>query len=81
MSYARFSDGDVYVFMHVDGFLECCGCLLNDECLELPATAQMVDHLREHVAAGHRVPDYVIPGLERDDAENFPDRAVNGTSP
>lgn len=30
MSYARFSDADVYVFMCVSGKLECCGCILQD---------------------------------------------------
>lgn len=32
MSYARFgSNGsDVYVFMHAGGFLDCCGCLLQE---------------------------------------------------
>ena len=28
MSYCRFSDGDVYLFHHVDGFIECCACRL-----------------------------------------------------
>lgn len=35
-------------------------------------TQGMVDHLALHVAAGHDVPDYVIPALWADDAENFP---------
>lgn len=30
MSYARFLEGDVYVFMSVSGRLECCGCILQD---------------------------------------------------
>lgn len=28
MSYCRFSSGDVYMFHHVCGFVECCSCLL-----------------------------------------------------
>ena len=32
MSYARFGcdDSDVYVFLHVSGFLYCCGCILQE---------------------------------------------------
>lgn len=28
MAYARFSYADVYVFMNTGGFLDCCGCIL-----------------------------------------------------
>ena len=28
MSYSRFSEGDVYVFLSNSGYLECCGCIL-----------------------------------------------------
>ena len=28
MSYCRFSDGDVYMFAHVGGYIECCACSL-----------------------------------------------------
>lgn len=77
MSYCRFFDGDVYVFMHVSGHLECCGCVLNvpDEPWDLfkaESTQEMVDHLELHVAKGHRVPSHVVPNLWADDAENFP---------
>jgi hypothetical protein len=76
MSYARFGWGgsDIYVFMSVNGWLECCGCPL----LEWPASYQalstddMVRHLDEHTRAGHKVPADVIPALRADDAENFP---------
>lgn len=30
MSYCRFSDADVYVFLAVDLGLECCGCILQE---------------------------------------------------
>lgn len=30
MSYSRFSNADVYVFMSCDGVLECCGCILQE---------------------------------------------------
>ena len=28
MSYCRFSSGDVYMYSHVAGFIECCACSL-----------------------------------------------------
>jgi hypothetical protein len=71
MSYARFSaSSDVYVFMSVGGWLECCGCLLEDEWV-FTDTASMIEHLAEHRAAGHSVPD-IEDELRADDAENFP---------
>lgn len=30
MSYSRFSNADVYVFMCSTGTLDCCGCILQD---------------------------------------------------
>ncbi|SIN72537.1 hypothetical protein [Agromyces cerinus] len=60
MSYARFGSGsDVYVYAHVYGFIECCGCALGDA-WDFHSPADIVDHLREHVAAGHNVPDRLL---------------------
>lgn len=95
MSYARFTDGDVYVFANTDGQLECCGCMLQErEWVDDPSmpfthgyyravgeivpyrfdgTTGMIAHLQRHTNAGHDVPDYVVPALLEDDAENFPD--------
>lgn len=30
MSYCRFGEGDVYVFLNVGGYLDCCGCILRE---------------------------------------------------
>jgi len=30
MSYCRFIEGDVYVFLDVGGYLNCCGCILQE---------------------------------------------------
>jgi hypothetical protein len=32
----------------------------------------MIDHLKEHEQAGHRVPPTIYDDLLKDDAENFP---------
>lgn len=60
MSYARFgATSDVYVYAHVGGFVECCGCKLGDN-WEHHSAAEIVDHLREHVAAGHLVAERLL---------------------
>lgn len=69
MSYCRFSDGDVYVYLDYCGYLCCCACAL-DGGTNFHSTAEMVRHLGEHIAAGHIVPDDVIPALEADREEN-----------
>lgn len=55
MSYARWgSDSDVYVYAHVGGFIDCCGCA------RLDSIAETVEHMREHVARGDKVPEYLL---------------------
>lgn len=88
MSYARFSEGDVYIIgtTHDDvEVFDCCGCifrkiewveddsyLLGGYMRSLPgdpgpffteSRREMLDHLREHLAAGHDVPDYAFTGI------------------
>ncbi len=71
MSYARFGwDGsDVYVYLHVGGYLCCCACSLTDDWRHT-STDAMIAHLREHIAAGDTVPADVIPALDADREEN-----------
>ena len=71
MAYSRFSYADVYVFMSVEGHLECCGCILGDQ-WGFDSTQAMVDHLAEHRAAGHDVPD-IEAELWADDRDNWVD--------
>jgi hypothetical protein len=75
MSYCRFLDADVYVFMNVSGWLECCACTLESgewKSLSFYSTQEMIDHLKAHVEAGHNVPDHVFKDLWADDKVNFP---------
>lgn len=80
MSYCRFGEGDVYVFMSVSGWLECCACSLakDDESVFFQAhsTQEMVDHLNKHIEDGDRVPKDIFDDLWRDDKENFGDNNV-----
>ena len=79
MSYARFSeDSNVYVFATIEKgahVAECCGCLLIPRDDEGDATAPwpqydspdgIITHLREHQAAGHKVPDYAFRSIMED---------------
>lgn len=74
MSYARFSDdSSVYVFLAVNGHLECCACLFaggfgGGYCAY--STQAMLDHLQEHIDAGHDVPDSCIERLKENREAN-----------
>jgi hypothetical protein len=60
MSYARFSTtSSVYVYAHVGGFIECCGCLLGEE-WEFHSREDIVEHMRDHVESGHAVPEHLL---------------------
>lgn len=65
MSYARFGfDGSqVYVYHSTSDMLVCCGCAL-DGSFETASRAAMIDHLRDHEAAGYRVPLCVFEAFE-----------------
>lgn len=61
MSFARFSDDcDVYVYSHVDGYVECCACGLDGECHDLRSPDEAAEHMREHDQAGHQVPEALL---------------------
>lgn len=72
MSYARFgcNHSNVYIFLSHRG-LECCGCPLRvkPECFK--STRSMVNHLVDHMFAGHVVPEHVIHQLIAEDEQNF----------
>jgi hypothetical protein len=72
MSWVRFgTEGSaVYVYDHVDGYIECCQCLFGGD-FKAKDEIEMIAHLRKHQAAGHHVPDWVfgegVPDLPVDD--------------
>lgn len=47
---------NVYVFENTGGYIECCGCSLERPDAMVKTEAEMEEHLRRHVAAGHHVP-------------------------
>jgi len=71
MAYCRFSNGDVYIFEHVKGFLECCSCRLLDnpgsgEDFTTSYRQEMLNHIYRHKVAGHKVGYGAIKRLKRD---------------
>lgn len=83
MSYARFSEGDIYLYASVGGGIYCDGCQLRDQ-LESPTFAtydEAIAHVRDHQKRGHLVPARAIPDLEadRDAGESLAPMDIIGT--
>jgi hypothetical protein len=72
MSFERFSSSDVYIFEHVNGFIECCGCWLADWDTEgfpqLKTPREALAHLDRHEEVGHD-----IGGARRRIEKEYPD--------
>ena len=80
MSYARFSYSDIYVFMNFSKQLECCACLMAPPTVRMShrgasyysdSTEKMINHIKEHRLAGHKVPETIEEDLLKDDERNF----------
>jgi hypothetical protein len=74
MSYARFGEGDVYVYAVRKG-VTCVMCSFGDMMegnFTAESTQEMVDHLGAHARVGDIIPERTIPDLWRDDSLNFP---------
>ena len=69
MSYARWTgDSDVYVYEDSGGGVTCCGCCLDGSFGHYNGDKEgILNHLKEHIAKGHKVPDYCIKEIEEDD--------------
>lgn len=62
MSFERFGSSDIYIYEHVGGFIECCGCSLanleEDEIFgftHLNTPREALKHLDDHEAAGENI--------------------------
>lgn len=56
MSYCRWLDGDLYVYMSKTG-LVCCGCF------ETPSRTAMAEHIREHAKTSDDVQLWVADAI------------------
>ena len=69
MSYIRFGweGSQVYIYEHVNGYIECCGCFLGEKGEEegryfrrsqnFSTGAEAAKHIIDHLEAGHVVPE------------------------
>jgi len=58
-------DSDVYVVYSAGGGIECRECALHKESgFNAPDEAAMISHLKDHAAAGHKVPSEAFERLE-----------------
>ena len=74
VSYCRITEGDVYLYLDVSGYLHCQGCSMADKgfrSFHAYSTVDMILHLKEHEAAGNYIPSHVYDDLIRDHKENM----------
>ena len=58
-------DSDAHVYYNRAGGIDCCGCALsNGDTFNAPDEVVMISHLKEHKAAGHKVPAEAFERLE-----------------
>ena len=64
MSYCRFSECDVYMYFHYQGFITCRGCCLGyGEHPKFFNYQDAIDHIKEHIKDGDKVAKRAIPAL------------------
>jgi hypothetical protein len=85
MAYSRWGQegSDLYIYMDTAGYLICTSCPLMpiaenakvkmNGSFHAYNTMDMIDHLGEHMDAGHNFPDSVITDILSDDERNFGD--------
>lgn len=60
MSYSRFFNYDVYLYLHSAGHVECSACILNDDTsVCLYNDDEVLAHINEHKKAEHDMPSQI----------------------
>ena len=83
MAYSRFSNSDIYIYSHIDGYIECCACWLNESQDEYSSNdtayslflanvkiyddLELARHLKKHANLGHDMPDNLLQDILQDD--------------
>lgn len=76
MAYSRFFDSDIYIYSHIEGYIECCACWLNERLEEqslfglsekITNDEQLEEHLDRHILAGHNMPENLLQEILADD--------------
>lgn len=77
MSYCRFMESDAYIFKNLKGEFECCACALMSleayNSFYASTEEEMLEHIAEHRAAEHDIPEFVDEKLKREIAEREDD--------
>ena len=75
MAYSRFLDSDIYIYPHVSGYIECCGCWLNEPqdehslfavSVEITNDIDLARHLKQHAKVGHDMPEGLLQEILAD---------------
>jgi len=63
MAYSRFIDSDIYIYSHVEGYITCSACWLDDKVqgyffksTNLYTDQEVIDHIALHREQGHEIP-------------------------
>lgn len=76
MAYTRFSNSDIYIYPHIDGYIECCACWLNEnkdeyslflDNVKIYDDLELARHLKKHAAQGHEMPYNLLQEILQDD--------------
>ncbi|HEY1707631.1 MAG TPA: hypothetical protein VGG10_05160 [Rhizomicrobium sp.] len=59
-------NSDVYVYQSVEGGFDCGGCILGRNNFNAADENAILEHLKEHRAAGHKVPNEAFRELGAD---------------
>jgi len=79
MSYCRFGeDSDIYFLATGEGF-QCCWCGFDKYGKDIFKTRlDALNHLVEHIKAGHKVPDYAFERLQQEIMEELEETIKEG---
>jgi hypothetical protein len=74
MAYSRFFDSDIYIYAHIEGYIECCACWLNEKLdtglfglsEKIEDDQYLSNHIDEHIKAGHDIPEGLLEEILSD---------------
>ena len=75
MAYARFLDSDIYIYSHINGYIECCACWLNEKKedyslflanVNIHNDDELREHLELHAKVGHNMPESLLQDILAD---------------
>ena len=76
MAYSRFTNSDIYIYPHIDGYIECCACWLNESQdeyslflnnVQIDNDMDLARHLKAHAKLGHDMPDMLLQHILQDE--------------